>query len=65
MHFLAAVALEFLLVLKRASCPMDLDLLTDLLLHALIDAGEFSKLKQLLQYRVFDDLKLLVRILNV
>lgn len=60
MHFLAAITLEFLLVLRQTDTPLDLDLLSELLLHSLIEAGEFSKLKQLLQYRVLDDSKLLV-----
>jgi hypothetical protein len=64
MHFLASISLEFLLALKsQTDAPLDLDLLTELLLHALVDAGEFSKLKQLLQYRVLDDSKLLVGLL--
>jgi hypothetical protein len=62
MHFLAAITLEFLLVLKQTEKPLDLELLTELVLHALIKAGEFSKLKQLLQYRVLDDSKMLVSI---
>ncbi|KAI6190606.1 hypothetical protein M3Y97_00136700 [Aphelenchoides bicaudatus] len=59
MHFLSAITLEFLLVLRQSETNINLDLLTELLLHALVNAGEFSKLKQLLQYRVLDDSKLL------
>jgi hypothetical protein len=60
MHFLAAIALEFLLVMRQAESTVDLELLNELLLFALIEAGELSKLKQLLQYRVLDDYKQLV-----
>lgn len=57
---LAAIALEFLLVMRQAESNVNLDLLTEILLPALVEAGELSKLKQLLQYRVLDDCKQLV-----
>ncbi|KAI6223605.1 Mic1 domain-containing protein [Aphelenchoides fujianensis] len=57
MKFLASLALELIRVLRQANIPLQDEYIAELLIHALVDAGEIPKLKQLLQYRVIDDSK--------
>ncbi|KAI6223759.1 hypothetical protein M3Y99_01429200 [Aphelenchoides fujianensis] len=59
MKFLASLALELIRVLRQANIPLQDEYIAELLIHALVDAGEIPKLKQLLQYRVIDDSKAL------
>ncbi|KAI1700300.1 colon cancer-associated protein mic1-like domain-containing protein [Ditylenchus destructor] len=57
--FLSYLVLEFFLTVKRTKISMENHYLPELVLNTLIDAQQFNKLQQLLQYRVIDDSKFL------
>ncbi|KAH7730863.1 colon cancer-associated protein Mic1 [Aphelenchoides avenae] len=58
--YLSNILLEFFLVVKKSKIKMLSDqFLPELVLKYLIEAKQFSKLQQLLQYRVIDDSKFL------
>ncbi|KAI6236611.1 hypothetical protein M3Y95_00176100 [Aphelenchoides besseyi] len=59
MKFLASLTLELISVLQQAQIPLQDAYIAELIVHALIEAGQISKLKQLMQYQVIDDSKAL------
>ncbi|KAI6213951.1 hypothetical protein M3Y94_00212000 [Aphelenchoides besseyi] len=60
MKFLASLTLELISVLQQAQIPLQDAYIAELIVHALIEAGQISKLKQLMQYQVIDDSKALM-----